>query len=71
MVACLKRPGLKEEKGIRARSIKDIWEDGYRIIMKELKRPHDSFFKRLMSDEQVVQEFLPFRQWSNWIKTAF
>jgi len=26
--------------------------------MKEIKRPHDSFFKRLMSDERVVREFL-------------
>ena len=26
--------------------------------MKELQRPHDSFFKRLMSDERVVREFL-------------
>ncbi len=26
--------------------------------MKGLKRPHDSFFKRLMSDIEVVREFL-------------
>lgn len=29
-----------------------------RFLPEEIKRPHDSFFKRLMSDERVVREFL-------------